>query len=189
MSAIRKALGALQKNHSILVTSGSGMLADSGVVPLRGTAGLWKQYPGLKKQGITFEQMWNDSTFRDHPGLFWYLFGSLYNQYQEAEPHQGYADLLEILHALKGDDGWFIYHEGIDNLYERAGFPMDRVMQGKGNLFYWQCKPCKVLKRAGVHKFRVDHDQCSAKSVPFCNNCNRAMRPNVNLKDDMNWLE
>jgi NAD-dependent SIR2 family protein deacetylase len=107
----------------------------------------------------------------------------------DAEPHQGYADLLEILRATKGEDGWFIYHEGIDNMYEKAGFPMSRVMQGKGNLFYWQCKPCGVLKRAGVKKFRFDHENCTAKTVPHCAQCKRAMRPNVNLRDDMNWLE
>jgi NAD-dependent SIR2 family protein deacetylase len=118
------------------------MLADSGVPPLRGTAGLWKQYPHLRKQGVTFEKIWNDNTFRESPQLFWYFFGSLYNQYQEAEPHQGYTDLLEILRYLKGEDGWFIFHEGTDILYERAGFPMNRVMQGKGSLFHWQCKPC-----------------------------------------------
>lgn len=124
MAAIRKAVGALQKNHSIIVTTGSGMLADSGVPPLRGTAGLWKQYPNLKKKGITFEMLWNDSTFMNHPSLFWYFFGSLYNKYQEADPHEGYADLLEILRYLKGNDGWFLYHEGTDTMYERADFPM-----------------------------------------------------------------
>jgi len=67
MSAVRKALAALQKNHSILVTSGSGMLADSGVQPLRGTAGVWKQYPRLKKEGIKFEHLWNDMTFQSNP--------------------------------------------------------------------------------------------------------------------------
>jgi len=45
-------------------------------------------------------------------------------------------------------DKWFLYHEGIDLLYERVeGYPMDRFMQGKGNLFYWQCKPCHKLDR------------------------------------------
>jgi NAD-dependent SIR2 family protein deacetylase len=67
MAAVRKAVGALTKNHSILVTSGSGMLADSGVPPLRGTAGLWKQYPNLKKKGLSFDKLWNEGTFRENP--------------------------------------------------------------------------------------------------------------------------
>lgn len=61
--------------------------------------------------------------FQYAPSTFWYLFGNLYNKYREAEPHQGYYDLLDILNHLKGPDGWFLYHEGTDLLYEKAGFP------------------------------------------------------------------
>ncbi len=45
MSRIKLAAQAIHKNHALLVTTGSGMMADSGVPPLRGTAGLWPQYP------------------------------------------------------------------------------------------------------------------------------------------------
>ena len=66
---------ALSKNHAVLVLSGSGMLADSGVEPLRGTAGMWKQYPVLKKQGLVFEHLTHSQMFNQNPHKFWYLFG------------------------------------------------------------------------------------------------------------------
>lgn len=47
-------------------------------------------------------------------------YSNLYNKYNDVEPHEGYSDLLEILQTLKGDK-WFLYHEGLDLLYERAG--------------------------------------------------------------------
>lgn len=79
----------------------------------------------------------------------------------KAKPHEGYYDLLDILETIKGDGNWFLYHSGIDNLYQKAGkyiyrdysmiiyigFPKDKIMQGKGNIFYWQCKPCKFLMK------------------------------------------
>lgn len=36
---------ALKKNHALLITTGSGMTADSGIPTFRGTPGLWKHYP------------------------------------------------------------------------------------------------------------------------------------------------
>lgn len=95
------------------------MLADSGVPPLRGTLGLWNNYPALKQQGIPFEHMVHIDMFDQDPSKFWYLQGDLYNKYKEAEPHTGYADLLEILKM--SEKQWFLYHEGTDLLYEKAG--------------------------------------------------------------------
>lgn len=62
-------------------------------------------------------------------------------------------------------------------------------MQGKGNLFYWQCKTCRLLKRNATHTFRFDHDQHKCLNLPFCAKCKRPVRPNINLKMDMDWLE
>ena len=74
-------------------------------------------------------------------------------------------------------------------MFERADFPMERVMQGKGSIFYRQWKPCGTLKRAATHKIKLDQEKCLATSVPVCTYCKRVMRPNVNLMEDMNWLE
>ncbi len=60
---LRRAAQALIKNHTTIVTSGSGMLADSGVPILRGTAGIWKNFPVLKKNKITFEKINTHSFF------------------------------------------------------------------------------------------------------------------------------
>jgi NAD-dependent SIR2 family protein deacetylase len=65
----------LKKNHAILVVSGSGMLADSGIEPFRGSVGMWKQFPVLKKQALTFESMVHSQMFNFNPTKFWYLFG------------------------------------------------------------------------------------------------------------------
>ena len=94
-----------------------------------------------------------------------------------------------MLLRVKGENDWFVYHEGVDLLYERAGYPHDAIMQGKGSLFYWQCKPCNLISRVGSYKFRLDHDKGEATSVPHCSKCKRPVRPNVNLRNDMDWLE
>jgi hypothetical protein len=42
-----------------------------------------------------------------------------YNKYADAEPHQGYADLLDITKLKPAK--WFLYHEGLDDVYTKAG--------------------------------------------------------------------
>jgi NAD-dependent SIR2 family protein deacetylase len=142
------------------------------------------------KAGITFEEMVHTNMFIESPQTFWYLFGNLYNKYKEAEPHEGYSDLLKILTSLKGQDGWFLYHEGTDLLYEKAGFPQTKnFMQGKGNVFFWQCKPCRLLRRHAVHTFRFDHTKHQCVNIPACPTCKKPVRPNINLKADLDWME
>jgi len=58
-----KAAKAIEKNHSVFVTTGSGMLADSGFVPLRGTRGMWREHPILKRQGVTFDDVVREDYF------------------------------------------------------------------------------------------------------------------------------
>ncbi len=54
---------------------------------------------------------------------------------------------MDILNHVKPDKDWMIYHEGIDNFYQRAGYPKDKILQGKGTLFKWQCRSCNILER------------------------------------------
>ena len=74
---------------------------------------------------------------------------------RDLEPHEGYHQLLDMLLRVKGANDWFVYHEGVDLLYERANYPHDAIMQGKGNLFYWQCKPCNLVSRVASKLFPI----------------------------------
>jgi NAD-dependent SIR2 family protein deacetylase len=63
------------KNHTIFVTTGSGLTADSGIPTLRGTAGLWKHYPAFKQDKITFDDFVKTEFFHNYPKKFWYVYG------------------------------------------------------------------------------------------------------------------
>ena len=70
---LKKAAQAIVRNNSLLITSGSGMAADCKLVDrngklltktceknyiptFRGTYGLWKEYPVLRKELISFDE-------------------------------------------------------------------------------------------------------------------------------------
>lgn len=74
-SKVNKAAQALLKNHTVFVTSGSGLAADSGLPIFRGTAGLWKHYPSFKKDKITFDDFVKAEFFEQESKRFWYVYG------------------------------------------------------------------------------------------------------------------
>ncbi len=59
----------------------------------RGTYGLWKHFPTLKRKLIGFDDFVTEDFFKDEPKTFWYVWGELFNRYKIASPHKGYAKL------------------------------------------------------------------------------------------------
>ena len=47
---------------------------------LRGTHGLWKHFPVLKHDLVTFEDFVAESFFKQNPHRFWYVYGEIYNR-------------------------------------------------------------------------------------------------------------
>jgi NAD-dependent SIR2 family protein deacetylase len=132
-----KASQAILKNTTLIVSSGSGITADcvldGGLSPswegdkvpvFRGTFGLWKQYPALRKKLLLFEELVEENFFRDNPHAFWFVYGDLWNKLNRAIPHKGYTALREIIETADKKDKHWIYHSGVDNLYERSEFDM-----------------------------------------------------------------
>lgn len=76
---IRRAAQAIIKNNSLIIASGSGMTAECPLIPdsptyegnkipiLRGTHGLWKNYPAMRKKMILFDDLVESSFFKEKP--------------------------------------------------------------------------------------------------------------------------
>ena len=111
-SKLRKAAQAIIKNNSLLITSGTGMAVESKVlsypdwVPadgsykipyLRGTYGLWKHFPAMKRNLISFDEFITEDFFKDNPERFWYVYGNLFQKYARSVPHSGYERLTDII--------------------------------------------------------------------------------------------
>jgi len=154
---LKKAAQAILRNNSLLIASGSGMAADCKLVDrngdlinksyekdyiptFRGTYGLWKEYPVLRKNLISFDELVEESFFKDYPEQFWYVYGDLFNRYSRAVPHKGYNKLKEIIEMANKRKKHYVYHSGIDKLYLKSGFNKERYVQAKGSIMDWQCK-------------------------------------------------
>mmetsp|Transcript_13603 Transcript_13603/g.21283 ORF Transcript_13603/g.21283 Transcript_13603/m.21283 type:complete len:219 (-) Transcript_13603:492-1148(-) len=131
------------------------------------------------------------------PNGFWYVFGSLFNKFTWAQPHEGYWDLKEILEtACPSQPGnWFIYHNGIDQQYQRAEIDSNKLCQARGSVFHFKCTECGHLEDLskmnptdeGYPFFKIDYVDNSSSTAGKCVKCGSEARPNVQLKDDMTF--
>lgn len=80
----------LQECQGLLIAAGAGMVVDSGLPDFRGTEGLWRHYPNLRRAKLDLPRIANPETFRSNPRLAWGFYGHRLNLYRSATPHRGF---------------------------------------------------------------------------------------------------
>ena len=101
------------KNHKktkpiLVVLSGAGMSAESGIATFRGLGGLW--------EGRKVEDVATPEAFRANPGLVLEFYNARRRNVLGSSPNQGH-------HALKSLEQFFdvrIVTQNVDDLHERA---------------------------------------------------------------------
>ncbi|MDD4009130.1 MAG: NAD-dependent deacylase [Fermentimonas sp.] len=93
----------------LIVLTGAGMSAESGIATFRDSGGLWEQYP--------VEQVATPEGFETDPELVLNFYNMRRRELLKAEPNGGHYGLA----ALEKDFDVHIITQNIDNLHERAG--------------------------------------------------------------------
>lgn len=93
----------------IVVLTGAGMSAESGLKTFRDADGLW--------EGHDVTKVASPEGFRQNPELVLEFYNQRRRQLKETEPNQGHHNLfaLELFHDVS------IVTQNVDNLHERAG--------------------------------------------------------------------
>ena len=93
----------------MVVLTGAGMSAESGISTFRGGNGLWDEYP--------IEQVATPEGYRANPALVLEFYNKRRRQLLEVVPNRGH----ELLAALEEKYDVTIVTQNVDNLHERAG--------------------------------------------------------------------
>lgn len=93
----------------IVVLTGAGMSAESGISTFRDTGGLWEQY--------AIEDVATPEGFRRDPALVLSFYNERRKQLLQVSPNKGH----ELLAALEKTYQVDIITQNVDNLHERAG--------------------------------------------------------------------
>lgn len=95
----------------IVVLTGAGISAESGMATFRGAGGLWNNYP--------VEQVATPEGYRRNPGLVIRFYNELRRQLQDIQPNGAHLMLAELERRCGGNVT--VVTQNVDDLHERAG--------------------------------------------------------------------
>lgn len=137
----------------VLVMTGAGVSAESGIPTFRDSNGLWENHP--------VEAVASPEGFRNDPVLVWRFYSDRRAAARLCEPNPGHHALVALEQRL--GDRFLLATQNVDNLHRRAG--SERLVELHGNLFQTRCSSCTRPP------FR-DEDEYRDKTLPGCSLCN-----------------
>jgi NAD-dependent protein deacetylase/lipoamidase len=144
----------------ILVITGAGISADSGIPTFRGKDGYWRKLDPMK--------LATPEAFRADPQLVWDWYLYRRKIASEAQPNFGHEVIAKLSHASRE---FLLVTQNVDDLHERAGTRSDRMVKVHGDLFLNRCfnSSCDQQNRESVPE----------SALPTCPRCSSLLRPGV----------
>lgn len=93
----------------LVISTGAGMSAESGISTFRDAGGLWENYPVM--------QVASADGFRADPALVHEFYNKRRHDLVSVSPNDGHRGLVE----LEKDYDVYVITQNVDNLHERAG--------------------------------------------------------------------
>ncbi|KAK4470864.1 hypothetical protein MN116_006378 [Schistosoma mekongi] len=179
----------LSKSHSILVLTGAGISAESGVPTCRNYGRFWRN--------ISSEDLATLDAFRSHPGLVWEFYHYRRETVRLRQPNSGHLALAQAEKQF-ADSGrsFFVITQNVDGLHAKAG--NDNILELHGNLFKTRCLECNdirenydspictaLLGRGSPYIENISCEPIPLSHLPRCQNlvgnnvCGGLLRPHV----------
>ena len=115
----------------LLVLTGAGVSAESGVPTFRDANGLWENHP--------IEKVATPEGFEQDPRLVWRFYSERRRKARDVRPNPGHAALAAV--EAKMGDRFLLVTQNVDGLHRRAGGI--RLIEIHGSLFETRCSRCK----------------------------------------------
>ncbi|MCY1260191.1 NAD-dependent protein deacylase [compost metagenome] len=171
-SAIERTAAALQRAERILVITGAGLSADSGMPTYRGLGGL---YNGLTEEGLPIESALSGPMLQRNPELCWKYLAELGKACLRAAPNPGHEAIAEL--QRRKPECW-VLTQNIDGFHHRAGSPAERLIEIHGVLSPLFCQSC------GAESAELE-EHLHRPLPPRCAACGGVLRPPVVLFEEM----
>lgn len=143
----------IDKGTSVLVLTGAGVSAESGIPTFRASAdGLWENH--------RIEEVASPEGFADNPALVWRFYSERRAKAKSVDPNPGHYALAELEEKL--GDRFMLATQNVDGLHQRAG--SRRVIEIHGSLFKTRCSRCEREPFA-------DEQVYGDNEVPGCGRC------------------
>ncbi len=121
---------ALDDRTRVLVLTGAGISAESGIPTFRGADGLWENHP--------IEKVASPRGFVEDPALVWRFYSERREAARAVSPNPGHVALAALEERL--GDRFLLATQNVDGLHSRAG--SRRVVEMHGTLWKTRCSRC-----------------------------------------------
>ena len=119
--------------RNIVVLTGAGMSAESGVPTFRGVDGLW--------EGHRIEEVASPEGFAHDPELVHRFYNLRRAALSSVEPNAGHLALARLEHEWRGS--FLLVTQNVDDLHERAG--SEKLIHMHGELRKARCECCGAV--------------------------------------------
>ncbi|OJH38927.1 SIR2 family NAD-dependent protein deacylase [Cystobacter ferrugineus] len=150
----------LDDDTRLLVLTGAGVSAESGIPTFRGADGLWMNHP--------IEEVATPEGFEENPARVWHFYSRLRAAAVAHHPNPGHLAIAEWERRL--GDRFLLATQNIDGLHQVAG--SERVVELHGNLFSTRCHRCA---RAPFE----DRTAYPEGRILECEQCQGLLRPDI----------
>jgi NAD-dependent deacetylase len=147
----------LKNARYIVVLTGAGISAESGIPTFRGEDGLWKHYRA--------EELATPEAFEKNPELVWEWYCWRRAIISKASPNSGHIAIAELENRY---NNFLLITQNVDGLHRIAG--NKRLVEIHGNIWETRCVKCGAVEQ---------NYELNFKNIGTCNSCGGQKRPNV----------
>jgi NAD-dependent deacetylase len=168
----------------VLVLTGAGVSAESGIPTFRGKDGYWRNLDPTK--------LATPEAFARDPQLVWEWYRERRERIRNARPNAAHEAIAKLAqHA----DEFLLVTQNVDDLHARAGIPAEKMVQIHGDIFVTRCSRCEFSDAGrggspeppdasaielGTGRLRaIAPTSEKNQDVPRCPRCSALMRPGV----------
>jgi NAD-dependent deacetylase len=153
----------------ILVLTGAGVSAESGIPTFRGKDGYWRNLDPAK--------LATPEAFAKDPGLVWEWYRERRQRIRNAQANPAHKAIAKLAQHTQE---FLLVTQNVDDLHARSGSSKEKMVQIHGDIFVTRCSTCDF----GLHDYEHDHEhehehESEDIDVPRCPRCEGLMRPGV----------
>ena len=115
----------------VLVITGAGVSAESGIPTFRGKKGYWRNFDPAK--------LATPEAFARDPQLVWEWYQERRERIREARPNAAHEAIAKLAQRT---EEFLLLTQNVDDLHARAGSPADKMVQIHGDIFVTRCLRC-----------------------------------------------
>ena len=142
----------------VLVLTGAGVSAESGIPTFRGKDGYWRNLDPAK--------LATPEAFARDPQLVWDWYRERRQRIRNARPNAAHEAIARLAHQT---EEFLLVTQNVDDLHARAGVPAEKMVQIHGDIFVTRCSRCEFER----------HEYEQEDGIPRCSQCAALMRPGV----------